>query len=165
LNGLTLAPAGLTRSNGAPVTSAEVLNAFVLQESSGRHSFALTGPLAFTNVNVGEQRLMSDGHYYTDDGIGFVQIQPYNSHGLNLYSPTANLQCAARILDTVINSPNNPGTTPQQKIWWGCYIYNAGNWERPAWGGGNTIAQLKAAGGLSALYANQICNTDLQLGV
>ena len=151
---LTLAPPGLV-SGALAITNQQVLSALVATESS-IHSFALSSPLTFSSVSVGEQPSADRSHYYTDDGIGFCQVQPYNSNGLNLYDPQSNLTRGAQLFALYVGDPNNPGVTAPEKVWWAYFHYNSGHYSM------RTIAELRDARNFSAQRTDVMC-TNLGL--
>lgn len=137
LNGVNVASsisgAGLTPPSGFPKTAADIVSAICKHEgnsSNPYHSYVKFSPLAINNVRVGENALGdgADKHSFTDWGIGFAAIQPYNSGGKNLYKPADNLFRCAQFFQGILSAQiPSVATGAKAKVWYGCYIYNQGS--------------------------------------
>ncbi len=125
-----------SNQNGmAQVTAQQVFDQLVVQEG-GTHSIAITHPLAVCSVQVGEA--VAGRHTYTDDGLGFCKVQPYNSviaNVENLFLPDQNLIAGARILEQCMDkSPHqrddivDNNRKPYQVVWDALYKYNSGKY-------------------------------------
>jgi hypothetical protein len=144
--GAAVTAGGLASPATATKTAAQILAALAKHESGGGiHSYDLAAPLAASSVQVGENTagVSADRHVYTDFGIGFVKVQPYNANGKNLYDPAQNLTRGAEIFQARLSSPSNL-ETGNNAIWIAYYAYNSGGF------GGGTVAAARAA---NATYA------------
>lgn len=129
---------GLTDGSGNPVSAAQVISAHIMKESSGTHCFNLsTAPaLSTTSVKIGEPSA-ADGHHFTDGGLGFLQIQPYNAVNAqkNLYLPSDNINLSTKLMTGLVTQPTNPASGSgdvRARLWWALARYNGGN---AVWGG------------------------------
>ncbi|MBN2685739.1 MAG: hypothetical protein JXR40_10705, partial [Pontiellaceae bacterium] len=141
------------------VTPVELMNALIEQESEGTHSYVRHDPLAVCSIGIGEA--INNGHVYTDGGIGFCKVQPYNRGNRNLYQPSGNMIRSAQIIDANIEGvdteePN--ATTPERQLWYAVFKYNNGSY-----GGYRTPAVLRTLPynnyDDSAAYADAIFTT------
>lgn len=161
-NWLTAAAGSLPQPPGFPRTNVQILNAQQKKESprpgTPWHSWARFDPLAVSSVDIGQALKKDPDHTYTDGGLGFGKVQPYNKGTRNLYKPDENMLREAGIMNTNIYAADNPGGPDiNAKVWFGYYRYNAGNY------GNGTPAQLRAAGEKGAVYADAIFQNYLQL--
>jgi hypothetical protein len=140
--------ASLTMPTGFARTSAQYVDGVVTLESSGKHSYIRIDPLAVNNVQVGENAVGSPLHTYTDDGLGFMKVQPYNRGTCNLYKPDDNLLRGAQILSGHMTGA--PGAFPAEKAWRTYVKYNSGNY------GTGTPQQQRAAESKPAYRADKL---------
>lgn len=148
-------PADFTTQTGK--TSNDLLKAQVRKEGENRHSYALSAPLAYNNVTIGWNRARGPGtdfHAFTDGGLGFTKVQPYNRDAFNLYVAQSNLTRGAQFLNgRISNAYTTQGAVVQ--VWFGLYAYNIGS-NPPV---GSTPSQLRASTGnqkKGAQYADDI---------
>jgi hypothetical protein len=118
---------------GFPKSAVEIVSALCKKEgghANPAHSFAPHAPLAVNSIRVGEAKAGQgvDEHSYTDWGIGFGAVQPYNAAGKNLYHPGDNLLRTAEFFKGILNGATIPpqATGPKSKVWFTCYGYNQG---------------------------------------
>ncbi len=111
------------------VTATALINAVIRQESSGTHSYPRIDPLAACSVQVGENAL--SGHTFTDGGLGFCKVQPYNHANYNLYRPDHNMRRSAQMLQGYINGVDENEVNAQsdeRKLWYAVFRYNNGSY-------------------------------------
>jgi hypothetical protein len=149
-----LTTAGNTYTVPTGFTANQTLDAQV-QTEGGKHAYAAPFvPLAVSSIQIGENAVGAGAalHVFTDGGIGFGKVQPYNKATRNLYLPDENLLRMAALMNGFVNSAQNPSAgTPDPQVWDALYIYNHGGW-RPA---NTTFNQLRAAKDPSAAYADK----------
>jgi hypothetical protein len=118
---------GYTMPEGFGANREPTLKAQVQQEG-GRHSYNRFDPLAVSNLQIGENAFGEGAaeHVYTDGGLGFGKIQPYNRGTHNVYMPYENLVCMAEIMKGNVESARNPGTNADEKVWRALFKYNNG---------------------------------------
>jgi hypothetical protein len=99
----------------------------ITHESRGTHSYALEGSLTASNVQVGTNAVGADAnkHQYTDCGIGFAKVQPFNAGGNNLYNPAENLIVAAKYFQKQLGDARNKAVG-DARIWMAYFAYNTG---------------------------------------
>ena len=110
-----------------------MLKGLHIAESSGVHSITPIQPLACNNIKIGDPSVKKGRpgfHYFTDFGLGFAQVQPYNADQgagtYNLYKPDENIIAGAYILKFYQSQTSSiPG--PNAKVWHAIYGYNSGN--------------------------------------
>jgi len=113
---------------GFPKTPAEMVKAQIKKESNGKHSDARVDPLAVSSVRVGENYAGTgvNKHTYTDDGIGFAKIQPYNRGTQNIFGPPENILRQCEFLKPLIDGA--PGATVIERVWRAFVKYNTGQY-------------------------------------
>jgi PKD repeat protein len=126
-------------------TANDVVDAMVTREG-GRHSYTRHTPLVSSSISIGEA--LAGAHVYTDAGLGYMKVQPYNRGTRNLYAPAENLLCGAEILQNNITEVNANHATDSHahRLWRAVFMYNRGNRR-----GGLSPAELRA----SAVTADQ----------
>lgn len=140
--------ANLSLPQGFPKTAAQYLDGLVTVESTGKHSDDRHAPLAINSIRVGEASGGTPKHTWTDDGLGFMKVQPYNRGTRNLYKPDENLLQGTQLLAGHVNGA--PGTNPSEKAWRAYVKYNSGNY------GAGTPQQMRAAGSKPAYRADKL---------
>jgi hypothetical protein len=138
-------PTGLKDTHNVDVTASQMLKALMTKESGSAmtHAIALTDPLGTISVGVGENNVDDAGggvHTYTDFGLGFMKVQPYNNNGHNLYKPDENILRGTEMFKAALtsaNGDNNPGATAAQKVWFAYIAYNTGRYR------GTTVANVR----------------------
>jgi hypothetical protein len=130
----------ITPPEGATVTAAAILRALVQHESGGTHSYDLSDPLGSNSVQVGTNKagVGASLHQFTDWGIGFAKVQPFNRSTFNLYAPDENLLRGAEIFNIQLSSASNH-EAGDARIWLAYYAYNTGGF------GGGTVASARLA--------------------
>jgi hypothetical protein len=122
---------------GFPKQATDILNAMIVVE--GRfHSYQRHDPLAYSSVSIGENSGGTPKHTWTDCGLGFGKLQPYNRGTYNLYKPDENISCMAEFYKPLLQGA--PGANASEKVWRSVYKYNHG-----AYDGDKTIAQLRSS--------------------
>jgi len=133
--------ANLTMPANFPKSATDLLKAHQQKEDgrqTPRHSLAVRPPLAINSVRVGWVTRAA-GNTYTDWGLGFGAIQPYNTRqdAPNLYRPIDNTYTHAMIMKD--NVDGAPGATGSEKVWRAFFKYRHGSYQAS-----ETIAQLRA---------------------
>lgn len=143
-------------------SAASIVKGICRKEGGGQnpyHSRTKHTPLAMNSVRVGEAAIGegANKHVYTDWGIGFAAIQPYNADGKNLYKPNENLLRCATFFQSILASNKIRSMTlgPKAKVWYGCYGYNQGIGAIPI---GGTPSSLRMDNDKGALYADGVFN-------
>ncbi len=147
----------LPTTNGQKLDSEGLLKGWATWESAATQSIPNAAPIAAgdEDTNVGEE--ISGSHYYTDDGIGFMQVQFYNEvPNVNLFDPEQNLARAATIIAGFMHDNNNPGVPAKnaaETLWYAAYRYNCGDVSYGTGAGGlNTVGKNYADGLFAALH-------------
>ncbi|TQE94358.1 MAG: hypothetical protein FKY71_17685 [Spiribacter salinus] len=121
-----------------------------------RHSFTRHDPLAINSVRVGEAA-GSAHHTFTDFGIGFGAIQPFNRGGRNIYIPSENVLRTAELLQIEIDRLPAVVTGAKARVWATAFAYNQGiGTLRGVIGAGETPLSLRTAGHDGARYASGV---------
>lgn len=148
---------GISVPAGFPRTPEEVLTFQIKKENNGKHSGDRFDPLAVSSVLVGENYAGSGAtlHTYTDDGIGFAKIQPYNRGTLNIFGPPENILRQGQMMK--VNIDGTQGLFGVNERVWRAYVrYNAGSYFQNL-----TAAQLRTGTSTQqrgAKYADAIFN-------
>jgi hypothetical protein len=144
--------AGFVVPAGLGKTPEDVLDAIFQEEGPATHvpthSYAPHTPLAVSSVKIGEN---ATDHTWTDGGIGFGSIQPYNRGGRNIYDPYQNVLRVAEIL--VDHQGNLPAavTGPRAKVWHVVLAYHRGSLLTPS-----TPDQIRQTHPEPAGYADRV---------
>lgn len=148
---------GLMVPQGFPGTAKDVIDGIIKNEDgrdNPRHSFPRFNPLAVSSVRVGEVRTGQGtprDHTYTDWGIGFGAVQPYNAGGRNLYLPEQNLTRVGEWIHGLIRSVPRAVTGAKARVWHAAFAYNQGSMQA-----NRTPANLRNAGSDGAAYADGV---------
>lgn len=158
--GTAISGAGLNPPSGFPGNAATIVSGVCKMEGGSTnppHSYTKHVPLAVNSVRVGEAAVGSGSslHSYTDWGIGFAALQPYNAGGQNLYKPNDNLFRCAQFFQSILSGPYIPpsATGAKAKVWYACYGYNQGPVSIPQ---SSSPQALRAAGIAGAQYADGV---------
>jgi len=156
---LANAAPSFTVPSGFARPSEDVILAIFRQEDereAARHSFDRFDPLAVSSVRVGEAP-GSAGHTFTDFGIGFGAIQPFNRGGRNIYLPDQNVLRSAELLQEFSNGLPATVTGTNARVWATAFAYNQGlGTLRSVIDAGDTPASLRVAGHGGADYADGV---------
>jgi hypothetical protein len=139
-----------------PYSETDLLDGLCKQEGTGSgtatHCYALSGPLYWNSVKIGEKNSADQSHTFTDAGLGWGSIQPYNRGTRNLYDPQGNMTRVAQLVkDYYDNASQVPGA--KARIWHAIYGYHHGSMSLSS-----TPAQLRTSQPEAAGYADSVFN-------
>ncbi len=123
-------------------------------KNNPNHSYTKLDHLAINNIRVGEAP-GAGGNVYTDWGIGFAAIQPYNAGGKNLYNPNENLFRCAQIFKEQLTKVPARATGPNAQVWYACFRYNQGNVTQGV-NNNDTPQSLRGRAHPGAVYADKV---------
>ncbi len=92
------------------------------------HCYALHDPLYWNSVKIGEKSVGQGEarHTYTDAGLGWGSVQPYNRGARNLYDPQGNMTRVAEMVKGHLPSADAvPGK--KSRIWHAVFGYHRGH--------------------------------------
>lgn len=117
------------------------------------HCYAITGSLYWNSLKIGENNNATGGtHTYTDGGLGWGSVQPYNAGSRNLYDPQQNVTKIAEMIEIHYNTAAAIQGN-KARIWHAVYGYHHGSMSL-----GSTPAQLRINAPEPADYADNVFN-------